>query len=89
MQQDAIGRLEAMLMDLAEEVRAMRTVYLPRALKARQVDPEMSLDDISAYLCVSRTTINRYRQRADFPKPSKELPLRWAAGDIKRWRPKR
>lgn len=89
MQQDAIGRLEAMLMDLAEEVRAMRTVYLPRALKARHVDPEMSLDDIAAYLCVSRTTINRYRKRADFPKPSKELPLRWAAGDIKRWRPKR
>ena len=89
MQQDAIGRLEAILIDLAAEVRAIRTVDIPRALKARQVDPEMSLDDIAAYLCVSRTTINRYRQRADFPKPSKELPLRWAAGDIKRWRPKR
>ena len=84
-----ICRLELMIAALSAEVRAIRTVDIPRAIKARQVDPEMSLDDIAAYLCVSRTTINRYRQRADFPKPSKELPLRWAAGDIKRWRPKR
>ena len=84
-----IGRLESMIAALSAEVRALRTVDIPRALKARQVEPEMSLEDIAEYLGVSRTTINRYRKRADFPKPSKELPLRWAAGDIKRWRPKR